>query len=72
MALKNQKSKASSFLAFLGLAASLRNDGGEVMASLAFSEKQIAKLVELVEEMSRQASASCAALQKLAGQLRFA
>ena len=69
-ALKHHKSEASSFLEFLGLAASLRDDGGDVIANLALSVGKTAKRVELAEEMSRQGFVSVAAPQTIAGGLR--
>ena len=71
MALKNLKFEAGPFFGFPGFSASFRDDGGDVIASLALSENEIAKLVALVEEVARQDSASLAALQKLAGKLRL-
>ena len=47
VALKDHASEAGSFLEFSGLMASFREDGGDVIASLAFSEAKIKELVEL-------------------------
>ena len=70
--LKRRKSEASCFLEYLGLSASPSDDGGDAVASLALSETEIRKIVEFANEMSRQDSASAAALRKLAGKLRSA
>ena len=72
MDLKKRESEASSFLEFLGLSASFRGDGGDAIAILALPETEIRRLVESVRDMSQQDSASLAALQKLAGKVRFA
>ena len=70
--LEPTKPKAGSFLEFLGLAASYRDDGGDVIASLALSETEIKRLVEFAEDLAKQDFAALATLQKLAGkQSRF-
>ena len=56
----------------MDLAASFREDGGDIVASLALSKAKIKKLVELAKEMASQDFASVAAPLKLAGKLRFA
>ena len=68
---KNRKSKAGSYLEFSGLAASSREGGGDVIASLALSKAKIKRRVELVKDTARQDSAAVAELQKLTGELCF-
>ena len=70
--LKRRRSEASSFLEFLGLLASFRGDGGDAIGSLAPSETEIRRLVELAREIPRQDLASVAGFRKLAGKLCFA
>ena len=45
VALKTRKPEAGSLLEFVGLAASFRDDGGDVIACLALYETEIKELV---------------------------
>ena len=56
---------------FPGLSAGFRGDSGDMIGSLALSENEIAKIVELVEEMAIKEPVAAAAFQKLAGELCF-
>ena len=69
--LKDKKSEFGTFLEFLGLIISFRNDGSPILASLSLSPEKIRKLVEMIEALSSQNSVALAHLQKLAGRLCF-
>ena len=64
--LKRRKSEASPFSEFLWLAAGFRDGGGGVIASSPLPREKTRKVVELVEQLGAQGTASLAALQKLA------
>ena len=68
---KTHKSEAGSSAEYPGLAASFRDDGGDVIASQALPEIGIKKLVEFVEDLAKQDFAALATLQRLAGKLSF-
>ena len=65
---KKRKSEAISLLEFLGPTFSFRDDGGDVIATLALSKEEIRKLADL----ARQLCFARTELRKLAGKLRFA
>ena len=53
LALNTHASEAGAFLEFLGLAASLRDGAGDVIASLAISEAEINRLVDFAEDLAQ-------------------
>ena len=71
VALQTHKSEAGSSSEFLGLAASFRDDGGNVIASRASSGTEIKKRVGFAEDLAKQDFAALATPQKLAGKLSF-
>ena len=71
VALNGCISEAGPSSEFLGLAVSFRTDGEDVIASLALSEREIQKLVELASVLAERRAVALATLRKLAGNLPF-